>query len=447
MLSITKKILVPVLIASTLSTALWPIFLWGPKTAHAAQFLVDASGTGSDHGAPGAKQVWTSSKNGYLFYRNNGSGVSMSSTTDGGVTWSARRTVDSVNTADAIDVAVWWDGWTDDHQSQYIHIATIDSTDADLYYTQLDLATGAFSTTVAASSQGATLAAGVNYAAITKAHDGVLYMAATDASDSFVVSCSTTCTTGANWSERASAIDSNGNDPPLLAPVAGTANIMLVYWDVSADTVDYNVYSATSTSWWFTSSAVATAREDNTTYEQLIGITYDHVRSVIYLTFTDDTDDYITEDHDVTVWKYAGANGPWTQLTNPVTDASGGIAAAKIGVNLENGYLYCAYVRRTTIGTATTGNAYYRTSTDGGVSWSAESAAMNTTADNLFWFGIVPSGRYRFGVDWKYNTAPNAEDYYFSPVDIWYQVKRNVILFEGYKVRVEQGARLLIHQQ
>jgi len=428
------------------------VFLIHLHAANAAEFLVNNTVHTTDYGSPGAKQVWTSSTDGYVFYHNSTANIVMASTTDGGVTWSAERQVDSVNTLDAADVAVWWDGWTGDGTTQYIHIATIDTGVDDTYYTRLDLTTGAFSTTVLATTQVASITVGTNYTAITKAENGVIYMAAADISDSWVVSCSTTCTTAGNWSERTSAFGTTpdfGDDPPFLAPIGGTNNIMLVYWDTSADTLDYNVYSATSSSWWFTATKnFATGIEDNTLVEgQLIGFAYDSVRGDIYIASGDDTNDYVTQDHDIIVWKYNIATG-WVQLSNPATNVSGGIAGVKIGVNIDTGYLYVAYIRRTTIGTATTANIYYVTSTDGGLSWSGESAALNTTVDSLFFFDATQQikSSYRFGVTWKYITAPNDDDLYFAPISIWYKVNRRIHLFEGFTLKLPSG-RMIVNQE
>lgn len=224
---------------------------------------------------------------------------------------------------------------------------------------------------------------------------------------------------------------------------------MVIINDTTNDTLDYNVYSATSSTWWFAATQTfGSAREGGTTYEgDAIGATYDHVRGAVYVSFVDDMDDFTTQDHDVEIWKYTVAGG-WVNLGDAVTDASGGISAAKIGVNLENGYLYVTYVRRSTIGTAATGAVYYRVSYDGGVTWSAESAALNTTdsADSLFMLSVSPSSRYRFGAAWRYDTSPNANHLYFSGVEKWYQVKRVIRLFEGFTVRLPSG-RMIINQE
>jgi hypothetical protein len=326
----------------------------------------------------------------------------------------------------------------------------------DTYYTQLNTSTGAFSTTVLATTQGATATAGANYVAITKAVNGVIYMASADTSDSWVVSCTSTCTTAANWSERASAFGTTpdvGDDVPFLMPILGTNNVLLTYWDVSADTIDYNVYSATSSSWWFTAVPNAiTAADDNTTYEgQMIGMANNPTTGVVYLTFVDDANDYTTADHDIKFWTFLPGTATWSQKTDAITTATGGLTAAKVVVDTtrDTNRLYVVYARRGTIGTATSQNVYYRYSADGGTTWSAESSAINTTigTDDLFGFGVSSATSDRIGVYYKYTTNPNADDLYYADVQLFpISIRAPRWFLKGNKTKVIGGKLKILGQ-
>lgn len=380
-----------------------------------SEYVVDTSARSTDFGEPGSNIVWTSTSTAYLFYQDT-LRTSMASTTDGGMTWSAPRDVDSVNTVDGISSAVFWDGWNSS-STRYIHIATLDYGVDDLYYTRLDLTTGAFATTVLATTQSASMNESVNYAAITMGKNGVLYMAAADASDSFVVSCATDCTNTANWSEVSGGFQDNGEDIPLLLPVSGTDNVLLVYWDTGAKTIDYDVWSATSSGWWFTTDkSIKTSVENVTSFYnykgQMMSGAYSTSTGLSYISFIDDADDYTGEDHDINVYSFSSSTWSWTALTNPVTNASGGLSGAKISVETESKDLYVSYLRKITTGTTTYANVYYKRSTDGGSTWSAESSPINLTADNFYLFNTTPTSRYQMSVVYKYISTPRVDDLY-----------------------------------
>ncbi len=419
-----------------------------------AEVLIDASVSTTDYGEPGAQIVWTTANNGYIFYKDSTGATSMASTTNGGLSWASRINIDTTNLTDTISVAVWWDGWTGaGTTTTSVHISTLDTGVDDTYYTTVNLTTGATSTTALGTTQGASATAGANYTAITRAENGVLYMASNDiTTDAWVVSCSTTCTTAGNWSERTSAFGTTpdlGEDPVLLSPQGGNNNIMLIYWDTAQDTLDWNVYSATSSTWWFTAPPnIATSKDDNTSFEgQMIGLAHDGKRGFTYVALVDDANDYVTADHDINVFRYATTTG-WTTLTNPVTDATGGLSAVKIGVDRETGHLIVAYIERSTIGTATTGNVFYKTSTDGGTTWSSVSERITklATGDNLAVFNLSPVAYKKFSGIWKYDTAPNADDLYHRSIWPSDDSPRSLLLFNGARINFYEG-RIIIHQK
>lgn len=365
----------------------------------------------TDHGHAGAKIVTVSNTESYVLfevpYRFGSSLIGP---------WFYARTDDNFSTPlwkfgwsdytnyfDSIDASLWNSSWTI-ATSTKINFSTLDSGEDDLTYSSYTPSTNLWSGEALATTQGASATAGANYSAITMAENGKLFMASADVSDSWVVGCSTTCTTAGNWSEQGTlwqAFQDRGDDVPILFPVGGTNNIMLVRWDVSANQLIYNQYSATSSSWVNTATAtIATAIDDNTTYEgQMISVAYASTTGKAYLAVVDDANDYTTADHDIRVWSYASSTG-WVALTNPVTTASGGLTGVNISINTNNGYLFCSYVRRTTIGTATTGGIYYKMSTDGGSTWSAENTII-ATGRNYTNFGGAPVSNWQQTVTYK----------------------------------------------
>lgn len=384
--------------------------------AFAAEVLVDATTASDSRTNP--SMVWINDQTGFIFYEDSGGGLSMASTTNGGVTWQAGRNVDSVNTTDVVEFAVWWDGWTPPGTTtQYIHIVTTDLGVDDMYYTRYDTTNNTLSTTVVGTTQAAACTDSAScYAAITKASDGTLYQATMDGQDSWVEKCSTTCTSTANWSEVTYPFNALGDDYPYLAPVAGTDDIMVLWIDVTADDIFARRYSPTTTSWGATTTLSLVAAENGTSYDSnLAGIANSTSTGKIAFTYINEANDFSIADHDIAFWTYSTTSG-WVQGTDVITNDTGGITGAKIAFDELNDVWYSVYSRRTTITSSTTGNVYYRTSSNGGSTWSAESSALNTTSDDITSLSVNPTSFERIGVQWNYTNAPKANNLYYSDV-------------------------------
>ncbi len=208
--------------------------LFTPKVAEAAQVVIEASPntTGSSHTQSGSSVVFISDLVGYKFFRPGSapdSGMCVyRKTTDGGATWGARVRVDTQT--DCIGVSVWYDQWTPGDTGTYIHIATIDTTDDDLFYNRLDTSNDSLLLVTATSTARGTasiLAAGTNESSITKATDGRIIMVTDDANLTLLRSCTTNCGVGSNWSAMGTAPQGNADSWSLLMPLA-SGNVMLI---------------------------------------------------------------------------------------------------------------------------------------------------------------------------------------------------------------------------
>lgn len=395
----------------------------------AVDTTVKITNTAHEISSPGL--VWISDTNGFIFYEDSGGGLSMSSTTDSGATWSAARNVDSVNTTDVISYGVWWEGWTPGTTTKkYIHVVTTDLGVDDTYYTRVDTETGAITATVLGTTQAATCTDAAScYTSITMTATGTLMMSAADGSDVWTVRCGSYlgCSTASNWHEVAGGYytaPERGDDIPILIPIPGTDNIMHVFWNITADQINWNVYSATSSSWWRTATtSVATAKEDNTTFDaQLIGMTISTTTGLVYLAFTDDTDNYTTADHDINVYTFSTTTDTWTQRTNCTANYTGGVTGAKLSYDARNSTLYCLLVLRTTIGIVTTAGVYYKTSTDDGTAWSATSTRVNDNNDVIDGLTTNILSYDRIGITWHYDTAPRADQQFYDDIVDLYEV-------------------------
>ena len=367
--------------------------------------------TGVQHTNTSPQAVWTNDTDGYQFYIDSGGDAVMATSTDSGATWSAARRVDSINTTDAMHISVWYDQWTNGDSGTKIHALTFDNGVDDTYYTEIDTATGAISTTVITGTESGTLGT-TNYGSITKAEDGDLYVTMVDGADAWVHTCSTTCTNGANWSAITNPwlSSQDGRDFPILLPLVGTDNIVLISWDISQNDIDSNVWSATSTSWWGWDQIIGTA-EDNPTYDGgAIGATVNNTTGEIYLAHLDDSDDYVTADHDILIWEFDNSTFAWTQKTDVETNPSpSGLNEVKIAIDENTGDLYAIYNLRFIDSSPNTGRSYFKKSDDGGDTWGSRTT-LGSVQDDVYGVQHNLMSDERLTTAWKYLTTPNAED-------------------------------------
>ncbi len=337
--------------------------------------------------------VFTDDQEGYSFYVDSGGDCVYSKTTDGGDSWNTAVRADSVNTADCFRVAVWYDQWTPSDSGTIVHIATVDTGSDHTYYTQLDTSNDSLSTTIDTSAgQNANLNVNDTLHSITKGTDGKLYIAANTVNNSWVVSCTSTCTSAANWSAITNPLD-NKHDWLLLMPLP-SANIMLIRMDLDANDYDYRTWNGSS--WSSSWVSITTTSGENVTYKGHFGATVTSLGD-IYLTYVNDNGTLGTDD-DIGTAVYSG--GSWSSGASVLTNDSRGITNAKIGYDETTGDVYVFYSLQTTAGTASTGNVYYKRSTDNMSSWESE-IQLNDTADDIYGSGVNIVSPDRIYGTWK----------------------------------------------
>jgi hypothetical protein len=403
----------------------WPTIWQNPRIppeiqkALAAQVTIDStvSTAPAEHLGGSPTTVFTSQTTGYAFYVDSAGTAVYSKTTDGGATWGAPVTVDAKT--DIIQIAVWYDRWTPgDTTGNLIHIATTDVTNDDIWYRTLDTSTDTLSTGPVNITSGlgytGTLTAGTNHVAISKATDGALYAAVADTTDNMMVRCTTTCTTATNWAVSEPASWTNGNDFMLLIPRL-SGEMMFIWWDISATTNDlkYSRYTGT----WSAFANIDTAL-DNTTYDASFGAAVDTSNGDVYLAYAASAATLGTDD-DIRVRKFSGTS--WTALTDVVTDSvcagvsNCGITGAKIARDQNTGYLYVLYSARSTPGTASTGNLYWKYSTDGGSTWSSEFGPVYSSNDDIYGgrLSLMSASTQRIYATWY---AATPDDLFGRPI-------------------------------
>ncbi len=396
-----------------LSYVPWPNIAWG------AEFSIDAS-VNTDSNSfffGGSQTVFISDLVGYKFYRDLSGACVYSKTTNGGTVWAPAVTIDAQT--DCSSIAVWYDQWTPGDFGTYIHIATMDSAAATdrLYYNRLDTLTDtrlmgtAPVVTSSNSGQGGSFVAGTNAVTITKNQSDDVFMGVSDATDSFVVWCDTNCNLTTGWNEAGSAMMDLDNDWNILLPLSN-GNVMLINRDISADDIRSRIWDGSS--WSASWDTIDAAAVESATYDVSMAATIDHSSGDVYLAYGTDHNTYTTADHDVRTSKFS--SGSWTPTTAVFTNTTRGLHTVAISVDTNTSTVYVAYILRTTIGTATTGNIYYATSTAAMTTWSAEQGPVNTTAGDHRGLDLNLMSDERIYVSWE-DPAPD---------DIWGETIRDI---------------------
>lgn len=382
-----------------------------PKTVNAAVVTIDATAslTVTTHLFAGSQTVFTTDQIGYKFYVDATGVCVYSKTVNGGTSWGTQVTVDAQT--DCANIVVWYDQWTTGDYGSYIHIGTMDigtAGDVDnLWYNRLDTTTDTLflgtspTSTTAQSSQVPTFTVSQNNFAITKGTDGGLYMSASDAVDSFVVKCSTTCNNRTNWTEAGSLFMDLANDWNLLLPLPG-GNILLINRSLSLDDIRSRVWSGSS--WSGSWNNVDTSAVESQTYDVGMAAVVEQSTGDILLAYGADHDTYTILDHDIRTAKYV--SGSWTATTNIFTNTTRGLNSLAIARDTNTGVVYVAYTLRTTPATATTANVYFATSTSAMTSWGAERGPVNTTPGDIYGVDLNVMSDERIYATWE-DPAPD----------------------------------------
>jgi hypothetical protein len=374
----------PVIVATTAAVLL----LSSAVLVYAAQSTIDST-THTDenrHLGPGYKTVFVSGSVGYYFYVDSDGSCVYSKTSNSGTSWGTAVTVDSQTDCQAI--RVWYDQWTPgDTSGTYIHVSTIDSGSDDVWYTRLDTSSDTLTTTVNATgaNQGGSFNGGENVQTITKGTDGTLYMSVADSSDSFVIECSTTCTSAVNWSETGTnPLDTVNNDFSSLIPLSG-GNILLINHDASANVLRSKVWNGSSWSAGWTT--IASNVDENTFYGMSWGVSVDKSTNDVYLAYIDDVSASGSDD-DIHTAVYS--SGSWSAKTDVLTNDVRGITSVTLGYDGNTGDIYVGYSAYANLSSPTLANMYWKKSVDGMTTWGEEFGPINSSTHFIFSVNLVP---------------------------------------------------------
>lgn len=374
-------------------------------SAAEVQITNDASTSAAAQTIAGQALVFIDDQVGYRFYRSNqGSNgrCAYRKTTDGGTSWTTSDVQVDAQT-DCVGISVWFDQWTPGDLGTIIHIATIDSGTDNTWYNHLDTSTDTLLLgsspvdTSSPSGQGGTFSAGANKVGITKGTDGTIYSSITDGSDSFVVECSSTCQTGANWTETGTSPLDTSPDPTILLPLPG-GEILLINRDISNSREDIRAKIWNNSAWPGSWTLIDSNAPDNTAYDVGMSAMYDEATDAVYLAYIAENSSFAGADHDLRVSKYS--SGSWSIPSDIITDDTRGLTSVSLGIDENTADVFVAYSARTTINDSSTANVYWASSTAAMSAWGAEQGPVNSSSDDIF--GVLLNGNsdQRIYVSW-----------------------------------------------
>jgi len=326
--------------------------------------------------------VFTDANNGYAFFVSSiNQDLVYARTTNGGANWSGQVIIDSA-IAGWTNVAVWYDQWTPgDTSGTKIHIAASDDISDDIYYTYLDTSSNTLKGSMVTVIPGsATLTEAVDGPpSITKGGGGDLFMSANFTNTVGGKVYKSSDGSGDSWSDvTPSGWSTVAADQIQLLPLLTGNDVVAIKAETANDAIKYQIYDETGDSWAGSWTSIATM-VDNATYDQWFSATIKKSTGDVYLTFANNTNNAA---NDIEFWSFdeSDRGTGFVQKAN-VYDNSNTVMMPVPLVEEDTGNVYVAYIRGTLNSSV---RVYYKSSTDGGASWSSESTTVSPTTPDDF---------------------------------------------------------------
>lgn len=301
----------------------------------------------------------------YIVYIDSNLDVSFVKSTDGGATWSSPTVVFA---GSATQLSIWYDRWSN-ISAGLIHCAYTDSGNDDTMYRSIDTENSDALSTETTVFAGASTAGG-GALSIVRARGGNLYVKVcidAGAEGGFFRSTDV----GATWGSRTDSEALATTDQWILMPgwAADNQDIMMFFWDASADEISRVLHDDSGNSWAETSIATSMVDVAASTRFPNFAATVDITNSRNLLCAWSAND---TLNADLRVWHVT--ESAITEVTNVVTNSTDDQALCGITIDTDTEDWYAFYTGLTD-GSETVGgqiNMYYKKSTDDGATWGSE---------------------------------------------------------------------------
>ena len=338
---------------------------------------------------------------GYFFFSaSTSAGLFYTKTTDGGATWGTAVLVSSAVTPGAFDI--WADWWTPGNTGTRISFWSFDVTADDVIYRYLDTASDTLSTPVIVFT-GATsvLGRGV-FVSGTRTLSGLLYCAFDIDAGAEKGLYRSNDADGSGWGSLSPTFVEATLDEAMLFPASNTGDSFdcwAIYHDTSANALTLKMWDSSAVS-PVESATIQTFLENVTDLTGQFGFSGSIRHSDGHLIMSAVSErDTATADHQA--WDINGT-GSITALTAITTNIDDHYYP-QVFIDQLTDDIYVAFngLRAGTETLGTTSKVYYTKSTDGGTTWSANSAAYMEGATAAVFQVWAPLSGSRFYVGWR----------------------------------------------
>lgn len=300
----------------------------------------------------------------YIVYIDRGIDVVYRKSLDG-LNWGSPVTVFTGTTS---NLSIWYDRWSGISAGK-IHCAYTETVTDDTKYRSIDTENSDTLSSETTIFAGASTANG-GALSIVRARGGNLYcktMIDAGAEGGFFRSTDV----GANWSSRTDSEALATTDQWILMPgwAADNQDIMMFFWDASADEISRCLYDDSGNSWGETSIAT-------TMVDVAATVTYPHFAAAVDITNSQNLlvawSGVDTANADLRCWKVT--ESAITEVTNVVLNSTDDQGLCAIGIDTATEDWYVFYFglsdgSQTWNGTV---RGYYKKSTDDGSTWGSE---------------------------------------------------------------------------
>jgi hypothetical protein len=311
----------------------------------------------------------------YVVFVNTASDVAFVKSTDGGLNWTNQTTVFA---GTVTQLSVWYDRWSG-LSADLIHCAYTESGGHDVLYRTIDAGNSDTLGTQTTIFNGASAAGNNGLLSIARARGGNLgCIYCIDAAAEYGFSKSTDA--GATWAPASDVGANEGDtlDQAILMPgwAADNQDLMMFFWDASADEISRKLYDDDGDAWAETSIAGTMLEATMVTDGPHWAATVDTANSRNLLVAWSARD---AANADLRCWHVTEA--AITEVTNVVLNSTDDQMGAAIGIDTNTGYWYVAYMGISTGGETvpTSLHVYYKVSTDSGSTWGSETQLSPTT--------------------------------------------------------------------
>lgn len=300
----------------------------------------------------------------YLVYIDPNSDVVFRKSSNG-VTWGEPVTV---FTGTAISLSIWYDRWSN-ISAGLIHCAYIETGGHDVLYRSIDTESSDALGTQTTIFAGASATSG-GALSITRARGGnigCIFNIDTGTEDGFRRSTDA----GATWDATSADPTEGAADQWILLPgwAADSQDLMLFFWDTSADEISRKLYDDSANSWAETSIAASMVELAPSTARSNFSASVDIANSRNLLAAWTQAD---LANADLRFWTVT--ESAITEQTNVVLNSSDDQGLCAIGIDTTADDYYVFYLGLSD-GSQTFKSAiqaYYKVSTDNGSTWGSE---------------------------------------------------------------------------